>query len=139
MKGVTIVPSHPVYIVVFLFMYICIFIYIHIYNYIICIIYNRVYIILYISLLFNTFFCTSKLIKNKYNLVAKRDRIIIHCIFYIVVRRERDIYLISFIIIFFHYLYYVSDRNADGAAIRLPEMLLCLESLIFFSLFRYPI
>lgn len=97
------------------------------------------YIILYISLLFNTFFCTSKLIKNKYNLVAKRDRIIIHCIFYIVVRRERDIYLISFIIIFFHYLYYVSDRNADGAAIRLPEMLPCLEiSHIFLPFFPIP-
>lgn len=50
-KGATIVPRHPVYIVVFLFFfyaYMYIYIYIHIYNYIICIIYNRVYIIYFI-------------------------------------------------------------------------------------------
>lgn len=102
MKGATIIPSHPAYIVVFPFFFLCIlciFIYIHIYNYIICIIYNRVCILYHIFHYYLThFFCTSKLIKNKYNLVAKRDRIIIHCIFYIVVRRERDIYLISFLL-----------------------------------------
>jgi len=76
--------SAPFYIYICIYLYI----YIYIYNYVLFII---VYIILYISLLFNTFFCTSKLIKNKYNLVAKRDRIIIHCIFYIVVRRKRYI------------------------------------------------
>lgn len=70
------------------------------------------YIILYISLLFNTFFCTSKLIKNKYNLVAKRDRIIIHCIF-LYRSEKKEIYILFhfYYIIFFHYFYYVSDRN----------------------------
>lgn len=59
-------------------------IYIYIYLYLcICIIYIAVYYIYIIVFHYylTHFFCTSKSIKNKYNLVAKRDRIILFTVY----------------------------------------------------------